>query len=158
MCGLFMYVLYAICPGFHSHFIILILNSVQILRDMADWCTQTEMLKIHGLIPVPAEAEEGLETYVQRQRLALLYTVCNVLYVLYCMCYRPYVLYCMYYILYVMHCTCGPPFHSVPYYELLSIYLHSGCMENSLAVFFQSSGHSLRKVYITECHVMITER
>lgn len=32
------------------------------------------------------------------------------------------------------------------------------CLENGLAVFFQSSGHCLRRVYITECHVMVTER
>jgi hypothetical protein len=78
-----------------------IMLTPEMLDKMATWCTQTELLKLHGLIPQPAEANEDLDMYVQRQR---------------------------------------------------------GCMESSLALFCQASGHCLRKVYITECHVMVTER
>lgn len=41
---------------------------------------------------------------------------------------------------------------------ILSYCVYRACLENGLAVFFQSSGHCLRRVYITECHVMVTER
>ena len=43
------------------------LSSATLLR-MAEWCTETQVLKLHQIIPRPSQPNEDLKSYIQSQR------------------------------------------------------------------------------------------